>query len=49
MPGKRPQFINFGKGTYAYDTDYNNFAPNVGFAWTLERSERACLGATARR
>ena len=35
MPGKRPQFINFAKGTHAYDTDYNNFAPNVGFAWTL--------------
>ena len=35
MPGKSPQFINFAKGTYAYDTDYNNIAPNVGFAWTL--------------
>jgi hypothetical protein len=35
MPGKSPQFINFAKGTYAYETDYNNFAPNVGFAWTL--------------
>ena len=35
MPGKRPQFVNFAKGTYAYDVDYNNFAPNVGFAWSL--------------
>jgi hypothetical protein len=35
QPGKKPQFINFSKGTYAYDTDYNNFAPSVGFAWTL--------------
>ena len=35
MPGKSPQFVNFAKGTYAYDTDYNNIAPNVGFAWTL--------------
>ena len=35
MPGTRPQFNNFAKGTHAYDTDYNNFAPNVGFAWTL--------------
>ena len=25
------------KGTRAYDTDYNNFAPSVGFAWTPER------------
>jgi hypothetical protein len=35
LPGQRPQFQNFAKGTYAYDTDYNNFAPNVGFAWNL--------------
>ncbi|MGB2714931.1 MAG: TonB-dependent receptor [Vicinamibacterales bacterium] len=35
MPGKRPEFINFGKGTPAYDTDYDNFAPSVGAAWTL--------------
>ena len=35
LGGKKPQFVNFAKGTYAYDTDYNNFAPNVGFAWTL--------------
>jgi hypothetical protein len=33
--GKRPEFINFSKGTYAYQVDYDNFAPNVGFAWTL--------------
>lgn len=35
MPGKHPEFINFGKGTPAYNTDYNNFAPSIGFAWTL--------------
>jgi hypothetical protein len=33
--GKQPEFINFSKGTYAYEVDYNNFAPNAGFAWTL--------------
>ncbi len=33
--GKRPEFINFSKGTYAYAVDRNNIAPNVGFAWTL--------------
>ena len=27
--------MNFAKGEYAYDVDYNNFAPNVGFAWSL--------------
>jgi hypothetical protein len=42
MPGKRPQFVNFGKGTPAYDTDYNNIAPSVGFAWTL-RSESGLM------
>jgi hypothetical protein len=35
MPGRPPTFINFGKGTPAYETDYNNFAPTVGAAWTL--------------
>ena len=34
-PGVRPTFIAFGKGTPAYETDYNNWAPSVGIAWTL--------------
>jgi hypothetical protein len=35
MPGKaNPQFFQLTKGTSAYNTDYNNFAPNVGIAWT---------------
>jgi hypothetical protein len=34
MTGRHPQFINFGTGTPAYNTDYNNWAPSVGFAWT---------------
>jgi hypothetical protein len=34
-PGKHPEFINFGKGSPAYDTDYDNFAPSVGVAWTF--------------
>ncbi|HEY0873418.1 MAG TPA: TonB-dependent receptor [Vicinamibacterales bacterium] len=34
-PGKRPQFIQFGEGAPGYNTDYNNFAPSVGMAWTL--------------
>jgi hypothetical protein len=35
MPGKHPEFVNFGKGTPAYETDYNNVAPSLGFAWTV--------------
>jgi hypothetical protein len=32
--GKRPEFINFGEGTPGYNTDYDNWAPSVGFAWS---------------
>ena len=45
MPGKRPQFVNFAKGEHAYNTDYNNFAPNVGFAWTPATTSRASSAA----
>ena len=35
MPGKAvTQFYQLKKGTKAYETDWNNFAPNVGVAWT---------------
>jgi hypothetical protein len=34
MPGVKPTFKQLDKGTPAYNTDYNNVAPNVGFAWT---------------
>jgi hypothetical protein len=44
LTGKRPQFVNFAKGTYAYEVDYNNIAPNVGFAWTLN-DKAGVLGA----
>jgi hypothetical protein len=33
MPGKLPEFQEFLKGTRAYNTDRNNFAPNLGFNW----------------
>jgi hypothetical protein len=33
-PGQLPVFSPFNKGDRAYDMDWNNFAPNVGFAWT---------------
>ena len=35
MPGRTPQFLQYNKGEGAYNTDYNNFAPSVGLAWTL--------------
>jgi hypothetical protein len=36
MPGKTgtAQYYQLEKGKSAYNTDYNNFAPNVGMAWT---------------
>ena len=35
MPGKaNPQFYQLQKGEHAYNTDWNNFAPNAGIAWT---------------
>ena len=37
-PGKVPEFINFGKGVDAYNTDYNNWAPSVGVAWTINNA-----------
>jgi hypothetical protein len=35
MTGQAPLFTQFNEGERAYDTDLNNWAPNVGFAWTL--------------
>jgi hypothetical protein len=29
------QFVQFNEGESAYNTDYNNFAPSLGVAWTL--------------
>ena len=40
QPGVTPgqtgtaQYFQLEKGKYAYNTDYDNFAPNAGFAWT---------------
>ncbi len=35
LTGKTPEFILYDKGVGAYDTDLNNFAPSLGFAWTV--------------
>ncbi len=34
LTGRQPQFIPFSKGDQSYKTDYGNFAPNFGIAWT---------------
>ena len=31
--GKYPTFVQFDRGNPGYNTDWNNFAPNVGVAW----------------
>ncbi len=33
--GRATQFIQQTKGTAAYNTDYKNFAPSLGFAWRI--------------
>jgi hypothetical protein len=35
LPGQPPQYTLYEKGEGAYNTDLNNWAPNLGFAWTL--------------
>jgi hypothetical protein len=44
MPGSAPTFKQLQKGQRTYDTDYNNVAPSVGFAWTPAR-KNGWLGA----
>jgi hypothetical protein len=44
QPGSPTTFINFGEGTAAYNTDYDNWAPSVGAAWTFNGSS-GLLGA----
>ena len=34
MTGQLPTFQRFSKNTRAFNTDWNNFAPNLGIAWT---------------
>jgi len=37
MPGSPTQYSQFMAGTAAYNTDWNNVAPSLGFNWTPER------------
>jgi Carboxypeptidase regulatory-like domain len=41
LTGSRSGFVQYPKGTYAYNADRNNFAPSLGFAWQLPPSESA--------
>ncbi|MCI0665019.1 MAG: TonB-dependent receptor, partial [Acidobacteria bacterium] len=34
MTGRPTQFVQYTEGTGAYKTDYKNFAPSFGFAWS---------------
>jgi hypothetical protein len=38
-PGVTPEYVNFGEGQRAFNTDYNNWAPSIGFAWTLGQKQ----------
>lgn len=39
LTGRETQFVQYKKGDQAYNTDYKNFGPTFGFAWTV--GERA--------
>ena len=41
-------FVQFNKGERAYNTDWNNFAPSVGVAWTLGGSDGLLGGLLGR-
>jgi hypothetical protein len=33
LTGQKPKYINYSKGTEAFKTDRNNFAPSLGMTW----------------
>jgi hypothetical protein len=43
MTGKVPEFVQFEEGERAYKTDWNNWAPNLGFAWSVPGAENGLL------
>ncbi|MBI4471737.1 MAG: TonB-dependent receptor [Acidobacteria bacterium] len=43
MTGRTTQFVQFKKGDRAYATDYGNFAPSFGFAWSPNPSGNGWL------
>jgi hypothetical protein len=34
--GRDTQFVQYRKGDHGYNTDYKNFGPSFGFAWSLD-------------
>jgi len=38
-PGQHPTYDQYTEGSKAHNTDLNNFAPSVGFAWTPGQKE----------
>ena len=43
LNGKKPEFVQYQEGQHAYNTDWNNLAPNVGVTWR-PTVENALLG-----
>lgn len=39
LTGRATQFIQMKEGTGAYNTDYKNFAPSLGFAWRINAKD----------
>jgi len=39
LAGRPTQFIQMKEGTAAYNTDYKNFAPSLGFAWRVNAKD----------
>ncbi len=39
LSGISPTYVQYNSGAPGYDTDYNNFAPNVGIAWRPNAQE----------
>ena len=49
LTGQAPLFTQYDEGEGAYDTDLNNWAPNVGVAWTLGGNPAASLARSSAR
>ena len=48
LTGITPQYVQYDSGNPGYETDWNNFAPNVGAAWRPERAGRLAARAARR-
>lgn len=41
LSGTKPGFVRYPEGTYAYNTDRNNFAPSLGATWQVGGQQNA--------